>query len=190
MKPASISIICLAVVLLLISCEQEPQLEDYAVQKVDNRLSDDEVLSAFNALGLSLERFRCMFPKKAGIQVSSETFVNGQPFGGNTKGTLYVDKGLQEFILFKKESEDNTVKFSLSYRGGTIGCGSASVKGFQSKTCGALPAKNLTQTQQPIFLYAANKNGIEGFSTTSVDIKTLIDKYDFVMVIYASIEER
>jgi hypothetical protein len=186
MRQTGTAIISLALMLLATSCEHKPQVEDYAVQTVHQSLSNDEILSAFSALGLTLERFTCMFPDRTTIRISTETFVNSQPAGGSSEGTLTVNGGLQELILFIIESEDGTVKFSLKSSTGSISCGSASVKNYHGRTGSAVPIEELTQTPQPIFLYAANEDGVEGLSSDA-DMDRVLDIYDFVMVISMSI---
>ena len=79
MKNIATLVVCLAVVSLSISCKQEPQIDDYAIEKVTQPLSNDEMVLAFNALGLTVVRFDCMFPQRAGIHISSEQFVGGKP---------------------------------------------------------------------------------------------------------------
>lgn len=190
MKNISTLAACLAILFLCISCEQEPQIDDYSIEKVNQPLSNNEMISAFNALGLTIERFNCMLPQRTGITISSEQFVDGKPYGGTTEGTIYVDKGLQKLILFKKECEDKTVEFSLKAKSGSIGCGRASLEGYHATTYGLIDIEELTPYEQPIYVFAANKSGIEGFSSNSVDVEELIDKYEFVMVLYVSKESK
>jgi hypothetical protein len=102
---------------------------------------------------------------------------------------MHLDKGLHEFTLFMKE-EDSSISFSVQTSGSRSGCGTASVEDYSAKTWGRIPIKKLSRTEkQPIFFCAANDGGIEGFSTEKFDIEALIDKYDFVMVIYVSVED-
>lgn len=181
--------VCVAILFLVVSCKQEPQSEDYAIEKISQPLSNDEIVSAFGALGLTIERFNCVLPKRTPIKVYSEQYVDGKPYGGNTGGTLYVDEGLQKLILFKKEREDQTVEFSLKAGGGSIGCGQASLEGYGGRTYGFIDIDKLTPNRQPIYVYAANRSGIEGFSSQSVDIDALVEKYAFLMVLYVSTED-
>jgi len=188
MRRLIIPLCCLAVVFLLTSCKQEPGVEDYGIDKVDYPLSDKKIESCFNVLGLRFELFKCMIPKKSGIIFSSQQYIQGKARRGEASGTLYVDKGLQEFILFIKE-EDNSISFSVETGGSRSSCGSASIKDYSGKTWGWIPIKKLSQTEkQPIFFYAANVGGIKGFSPDKVDIEALVNEYDFAMVIYVSIE--
>jgi len=165
MKPLIISLLCFAVLFLLTSCNQEPNVEDYGIEKVDHSLSDKEIASCFGVLGLRFERFRCMIPKRSGINFSSQQYIEGKKRRGESSGTIYVDKGLQEFTLFMKQESDS-ISFSVQTPAGGAGCGSASVKDYSGKTWGWIPIKKLSQTEkQPIFLYAANVGGIKGFRT-------------------------
>jgi len=190
MKNITTLAVCLAMVSLSVSCKQEPQIDDYAIEEVTQPLSSDEMVSAFNALGLTVVRLDCMFPQRAGIHISSEQFVDGKPVGAKTGGTLYADKGLQRLFLFKKEREDRTVEFSLKVGGASVGCGSATLEGHGARTYGTIDVKRLTPDKQPIYVYAANKSGIEGFSSDSVDVQALAAKYDFMLVVYMSIENK
>jgi hypothetical protein len=180
--------LCLLFVLLSESCKQkqESQVADYTVSKIEQPLSDKDIASCFKALDLHFERFACVFPERTRVTFSSIEYIKGQERGGKSTGTTYVDKGQQNFILFLKEDSDQ-IEFTLASSTGSVGCGRASVAGYHSKTWGWLPVKKLTQDKQPVFLYAANNEGISGFSTPLKDIEAEIAKYDFVMVIYASI---
>jgi hypothetical protein len=191
MKGLKIWLCCFAVLFLLTSCKQEPDLEDYGIEKVDHSLSEGEIKSCFDVLGLKFERFRCMIPKRSAISLTSQRYIEGEARGGKASGTMHVDKGLQEFTLFMKE-QDNSISFSVQTSGSRGSCGSASMEDYSAKTWGRIPIKKLSRTErQPIFFCAANVDGgIEGFSTDKFDIEALIDKYDFAMVIYVSIEDQ
>ncbi len=186
MKNIATLAVCLAIVSLSMSCKQD----DYAIEKVTQPLSNDEVVSAFNALGLTIVRFDCMLPQRTGIHISSEQFVDGKPSGAKGGGTLYVDKGLQKLLLFKKEREDKTAEFSFRRRGSSIGCGQASHEGYGARAYGSIDINGLTPDKQPIYVYAANKDGIEGFSSDPVDVEALAAKYEFMLVIYISLENK
>jgi len=66
MKKLDIPVILLSIMLLAMSCEQEKEhsVADYSVTKVDQPLSDDDIASCFNALGLRFERFTCVIPNR------------------------------------------------------------------------------------------------------------------------------
>jgi hypothetical protein len=132
-----------------------------------------------------------MIPKRSGIKFSSQQYIEGEARGGEGSGTVYVEKGLHEFTLFIKE-EDNSVSFSAQTGGSRSSCGSASIEDYSAKTWGWIPIKKLSQTERrPIFCYAANVDGgIKGFSADRIDIETLVNKHDFAMVIYVSIEDQ
>ncbi len=181
---------CLAILFCTMSCKQEPKAEDYAIEKVTQPLSNDEIVSAFNALGLTVVGFDCMLPQRTGIHISSEQFVDGKSSGPKGEGTCYVDKGLQKLILFTRECEDRTLEFSLKTEGASIGWGRVSLEGYHGTTYGSLDIDKLTSDRQPIYVYAANRSGVEGFSSDSVDVEELAGKYDFVMVLYVSIEDK
>jgi hypothetical protein len=190
MKNTTTLAVCFTILFLSISCKQKPQIDDYAIEKVNQPLSNDEVVSAFSTLGLSIVRLNCMLPQKTAIHISSEQFVDGKPHGGNTEGTLYLEKGLQKLILFKKEHADKTVEFSLNAKSGSIGCGRAILEVHGARAYGSIDINRLTPDKQPIYVYAANKGGVEGFSSGSVDIEALAAKYDFMLVVYMSIDNK
>ncbi|MHC4659670.1 MAG: hypothetical protein ACYS83_10935 [Planctomycetota bacterium] len=190
MKPLMIPLCCVAVLFLLTSCNQEPNVEDYSIEKVEHSLSDGEIESCFDVLGLRFERFKCMIPKRSGITFSSQQYIKGKKRRGESSGTIYADKGLQEFTLFIKQESDS-ISFSVQTGGSRSSCGSASVEDYSANTWGWIPIKKLSQTEKrPIFFYAANAGGIEGFATDRIDIESLVNKYDFAMVIYVSIEDQ
>lgn len=191
MKKIAFPIICMALVFLSLSCDEvtNNQIEDYSVSKNTQSLSERDIATCFKALGLHYERFTCKFPQRTGVTVSSIEYIKGQERGGKSSGTTYVDKGKHNFIFFMKEDGDR-VEFKLASPTGSVGCGSASVEGYHAKTWGWLQIKELTQEKQPLFLYAANNEGIQGFSTPlSEDIEKVVEKYDFAVVIYASIAD-
>jgi hypothetical protein len=189
MKALKIWLCCVGVLFLSTSCEQKPDLEDYGIEKVDHSLSDREIRSCFDVLGLKFERFRCMIPKRSAISLTSHQYIEGRLRRGEASGTMHVDKGLHEFTLFMKE-QDNSISFYVRTSGSGSSCGSASLEDYSAKTWGPIPIKKLSRTEkQPIFFCAANDGGIEGFSTDKFDIEALIDKYDFAMVIYVSVED-
>jgi hypothetical protein len=190
MRNITTTAVCLAIVSLSTSCKQKPQTDDYAIEKVTHPLSNDEVVSAFNALGLTIVRFDCMLPQRTGIHISSEQFVDGKSSGAESEGTLYVDKGLQKLLLFKKEREDKTVEFSLKSNGATTSCGTASLDGYHATTHGSIGIDTLTPDKKPIYVYAANRSSIEGLSSESVDVEVLAEKYAFLMVLYVSIDDK
>jgi len=190
MKPLMISLCCFAILFLLTSCNQEPNVEDYSIEKVDHSLSDRDIESCFEVLGLRFERFRCMIPKRSGLNFSSQQYIKGRERRGEASGIIYVDKGLQELTLFMKQESDS-ISFSAQTTSGGAGCGSASIEDYSGKTWGWIPIKKLSQTEkQPIFFYAANAGSIKGFATDRIDIEALVNKYDFAMVIYVSIEDQ
>jgi hypothetical protein len=179
MKPLMIFLCCFAILFLLTSCNPEPNAEDYSIEKVDHSLSDREIESCFEVLGLRFERFRCMIPKRSGLNFSSQQYIKGKARRGEASGTIYVDKGLQECTLFMKQESDS-ISFSVQTRSGRAGCGSASIEDYSGKTWGWIPIK----------FYAANAGSIKGFATDRIDIEALVNKYDFAMVIYVSIEDQ
>ena len=116
MKALKIWLCCVAVLFLLASCEQEPDLEDYGIEKVDHTLSDKEIESCFNVLGLRFERFRCMIPKRSAVKLTSQQYIEGEARRGTSSGTMHLDKGLHEFTLFMKE-QDNSISFLVQTSG-------------------------------------------------------------------------
>jgi len=188
MKNTTILAFCLTILFLSMSCRPEPQIDDYAIEKVTRPLSNEDLGFAFNALGLTIERFDCMFPKRTVIRISSEQYVDGNPSGATSEGTLYIDKGLQRFYIFKKEHHDKTVEFSFKNRGTSLGCGQSLHEGYDSSTYALIDIDEITQDKQPIYVYAAGKGGIMGVSSPLVDIKALATQHDFMLVIYLSIE--
>ncbi len=187
------SIICIvALVCLSLSCDKSPnvQLEDYEISENKLPLSEKDIQACFSAMGLRYTRFSCMFPKRTGLTLSSIQYVNGQEHGGKSSVTTYIDKGKQDFILFMKVEGDQ-VKFTLASGPVSVGCGSASTESDHASSWGWLQPKEITQDKQPVFMYAANSEGIEGFSTPlTEDIETVVAKYDFAMVIYAAIANK
>ncbi|GAH25077.1 unnamed protein product, partial [marine sediment metagenome] len=106
-----------------------PNVEDYSIEKVDHSLSDREIESCFEVLGLRFERFRCMVPERSGLNFSSQQYIKGRARRGEASGTIYVDKGLQELTLFMKQESDS-ISFSVQTPSGRVGCGSASIEDY------------------------------------------------------------
>jgi len=188
MKRKTFTFICVTVAFLSFSCHKthEPQIAEYSVAEDTRPLSDSDIAACFKALGLQYERFTCMLPARTGVRFSSVQYINGQERGSQGSGTTYVEQGNQRFFLFLKD-ESNRIEFTLASPTGSVGCGSASVEGYHAKTWGWIPIKQLKPDKQPVFLYAANHGDIEGFSTPITDLEKAVAKYDFAMVIYASL---
>jgi hypothetical protein len=182
--------VCFCGLFLLTSCKEEPVAENYGVNRVTSALSDSDNKACFSAAGLEFERFEIVIPARTGIVFSSEQFENGQSAGRLSSGTLYIDKGLQKFILFKRW-EGNEIRFSVYHSGSKMGCGSVNTDEFRGWTSGWIPVKALKASEkQPIIFMAANNgDSIEGFSTENFDLEVLIKKYDYATVIYASLKE-
>lgn len=186
-------IICICSVLFVTSCENksvsETTLDDYGVKKKTGPLSDEEIRTCFSALGLSIDRLSIMMPERKGIRVTSEMFENGSSRTGGTM-TTYLDAGLQDIIIFKIQ-EDNKIKFSF-YNSGGRATFSQDLKGYGATTSSMIPVKTITPQKQPIYFFAANEKGIEGYSfdsSTDFDVEDFSKKYEFGMVIYAELKE-
>ena len=111
-----------------------------------------------------------MIPKRTGVTFASKVYKSGQESREEGSGTTYVDKGLQNFILFMRKDQDR-ISFTFTSPTASIGCGNTSVEGFHSSTYGWIPINKLSQEPKPIFIYAANiEGGIEGFSTATGNI--------------------
>ena len=195
MKQLMTQIICLALLLLSASCNQAPQTAEqvasYTVQKVDRPLSNDEVKTMFSVLGLEFERFSCQLPENAKVSFYPGLFINGIETNdnGGGGGSVTVKQGLQEFFLFVKHDGDkDTIEFSVQEEGGSrIGCGTASLEGYTARTWRLLPVEVLHDLEQPLFIYAASNGNLEGIPSDYVDLDTLVKKYEFAMIIFASI---
>ncbi len=187
MKKVSVIAVCFCAMLLLMSCDKEPQTVAYSIAKNDQPLSDSDVGSCFDVLGLCFERFTCMVPERTGITISSKAYEAGEENGESSTGTIYVDKGLHEFMSFIK-TDQGEVGFSFDSGNGSVSCSTAFVKDYSGSTHGWIPITKLSYDEQPVYVYAPNNSGIiEGFKTDTGDVEAEIAKYDYAIVIYASI---
>ncbi|MBW8014662.1 MAG: hypothetical protein FVQ82_00615 [Planctomycetes bacterium] len=192
MRLLVISVMCVAGMFFLTSCKEKPgtgiTVEDYSVTKVTGDLTDREIKRLFGKAGLTFDRFEIKLPERTGITFSSEKFKNGVSLASDLIGTMYADKGLQKFMLCKRR-EDRELSFSIYNSGGSIGFGSGDIEG-KASTSGLIPVEKLSKTEkQPLYFFAANPRGIEGFPVENFDIETFVNKYDFAMVIYISVKE-
>ena len=193
MRLLVVFLVCFGGVFFLTSCKEKPvsekNIEHFSVKKVSGPLSDKEIGICFSAMGLSYDRFSIMIPERCGITLSSEKFKNGSSSGGGSIGTKYVNKGLQEFMLCKWQ-EGGKVTLSLHNSSSSIGFSAGDLEGYGATTSGLIPVKKLSKEQkQPIYYFAANASGISGYSAEIFDVEDFATKYEFAMVIYASIKQ-
>lgn len=172
--------------LLISSCEKNQPVADYVIKHIEEPLSPDEIETALDFLGLKMERFEYCLPAKTPVTFFGQRYINGTPQGITGSSTLYPDAGLQKFTLFVYR-ENNSVKFSVQGGGGRVGCGTLNVESLDAFTWGWLNTKELKSGPEvPLYLFAANKNGIEGFSPDD-NIEEIVKKYELVFVLYGDI---
>ena len=53
-----------------------------------------------------------------------------------------------------------------------------------------IPVEKIDVEEQPIYYLAGNARSIQGSSTENFDLEVLINKYEFVLVIYVSLKEK
>jgi len=197
MRLLVVFLVCFGGVFFLTSCKEKPvsekNIEHFSVKKVSGPLSDREIGICFSALGLSYDRFSIMIPERCGIMFSTEKFENGHSVDSGFAVTNYVNKGLQVFMLCRRQ-EGSEVKFSLHFPSGSSSFSVADLEESSGKTWGVIPVGKLSKEEkQPIFFFAANANtsGIEGFgyNEADFDVDYFAKKYEFAMVIYASIKQ-
>lgn len=171
---------------LVSSCKEEKSPAYYVIHHVEEPLSSDEVSSAFDFLGLKMERFECYFPDKRQVTFFGQKFMNGAAQSISGEATLYLDPGLQQFILFVHR-ENDSVSFGVKAGSGRVGCGRPDLEGFGGSTQGWLYPKELKSGPEvPLYLFAANKNSTQGFSSDE-EIEEILKKYDLAFVLYADI---
>ena len=178
--------VCMLLMLFTGSCEKRQPVEDYAIKHIKESLSPDEIETAFDFLGLKIERFNYYLPAKTPVTFFGQKYISGTPQGITGSSTLYPDAGLQKFTLFAYR-ENNSVKFAVQGGGGRVGCGTFNIEGYGATTSGWLNPKELKAGPEvPLYLFAANKNGIESFSPDD-NIEELVRKYELVFVLYGDI---
>jgi hypothetical protein len=192
MRLLVLSLVCFGGVFFLTSCKEElaleKKVEDFSVKKIYGPLSDKEIGICFSAMGLSYDRFSIMIPEKCRIKLSSEKFKNGSSSGDGPIGTTSVNKGLQELMLCKWQ-EGGKVTLSFRDSSGSISFSDSDLEGYGATACGMIPVKKLSKEKQPIYYFAANASSIIGNSSEVFDVEDFAKKYEFAMVIYASIKE-
>jgi len=153
---------------------------------LDDALSSDGIEPAFDVLGLKIERFNITVPERTHLRFSTRQYVNGEVQARNASGSIWVDEGLQDLILFISHA-DNAIRLSIQAGGGRVGVGSASLECFDARTWGCLAGDSLMERESnPIYYFAANTDGVQSPETRTVD--ALAAKYDFVIILFAQIE--
>lgn len=195
MRYLMITVICFAGTFFLTSCKEKPApattVEDFSVKKVTGDLTDSEIKTLLSALGLSCERFSIMIPERCGLTFTTERYENGTLVDGSGKYTKYLDKGLESFMLCKKQ-EGSEYKFSIHNSSSSSSFSSGDLKGRGATTWSLIQIPKLTTEKQPIYYFAANTNGIEGYgyNAANFDVDHFTKKYEFAMIIYASVKEK
>jgi hypothetical protein len=186
-----ISVLCFGA-FFLTSCKEKPgvvEVVDYSIENVTGDLSKKDITSCFKALGLSFERFQVMLPERRVIKFSSKKFENGRPVGVSSSGT-FLEKGLQQFMLFKRQ-EGSELKFSIGSPSGSSSFDTVYIEDYSTSTWGKIPIRKISEDEkQPIYFFAANKKSIESFPANNFDLEAMVAKYEFVMVIYISLAEK
>ena len=181
---------CALVILLClvtVSCEKKEPLSDYEIQCIREPLSLVEIETSLDLLGLDVKRFDYYLPVRSKMNLFSQEYISGMAQDIKRQSSLYVDKGKQRLIIFAKRDE-NSVSFSAQSRGGRVSCGQFDFTGLDSTTQGDLRVEKIAKgSQVPLYLFAANEGGITGFSAND-NIDDIIEKYQIVFVLYASIE--
>ena len=191
MKRITNSLLCLSLLWLLVACDEVAQapLTDYAVVTDDAPMSERELSACFRALGLRYERFTCMLPERTRVSFSAVEYVDGQERKTQSTGTLGVDAGKQDFLLFQKD-EGDYIRFTVSSTNASVSCGTASVERNRGSTNAWIQIEELKSEKQPIYIYATNEGGISGITLPVEDIEEVVSEYDYAMVIYASLKKQ
>jgi hypothetical protein len=173
--------------LLTGSCEKKQPVADYEIQRIKGPLSPEDIEAALDVLGMKIERFNYYLPVKTQVTFFGQEYIKGVAQSISHNSSLFLDSGLQKFMLFAYR-ENDSVKFSIQAGGGRVGCGSLNIKDFGASTQGLMNQKELKSGPEiPLYLFAANKNGIESFSPDDT-IEKLVKKYELAFVIYADIQ--
>lgn len=190
MRILMITVMCICGMFFLTSCNKEvsktevPKVENYIVNKVEGPLTEQEIETCFNTAGLEVDRIEIMLPEKSGVTFTTETFRNGVSDGIGAIGTSYVYKGLERFMLCKKQKGDE-----LSFLVGSMGFIGPDIKGYKA-SWGMIPVTKPVNTEkQPIYFLGANKTANTIFSAEDFNLETYVNKYDIALVIYISLSE-
>jgi len=186
MKTITYAVLLLSVCLAGASAEKRARSEPYVLRGVQEPLSAQDITSAFNVLGLKIERFACSIPQEGRLRISLRRYIHGAQDKVLGERTLPVYVGQQQFTLFTRE-EGNSLSFAFQTTSRSVSWDPVSVEGYPARTWGRLNAGSLQKGQAvPFYLFAANLNSIESFSPDR-PLDELTAKYSFVVVFFAEL---
>jgi hypothetical protein len=184
MKMITRAVLLLSVCLAGASEERRPGFEVYTLRGVEEPLSAADIQSAFNVLGLKIERFACTVPEESKLRISLRQYIHGAEDRALGERTIPVYPGAQRFILFTHEADD-ALTFTFQARGQRVSWARISLEGYPARAWGRVNGGTLEKGRAvPFYLFAANLNGIESFSPDR-SVEELTGKYALAVVFFA-----
>jgi hypothetical protein len=186
MKTITRTILLLAVCWAGAAGQKRTSSETCVLRGASEPLSAQDIRSAFDILGLKIERFTCSVPAECKIRISLQKYIHGAAEGRWGNATYTLQPGQQQLTLFTRE-QDGSLTFTFEVEGGRISWDSMNMEGYRAKACGRLNAGPLEKGRAvPFYLFTANLNGIEGFSPDR-PVEELTGKYALAVVFFVEL---
>lgn len=184
MRTITCAVLLLSVCWAGASCRKRAGSEAWVLRSVQEPLSAEDIQSALDVLGLKIVRFTCSTPAECKIRLSLQKYIHGAAEGSAGDAVCTLQPSQQQLTMFAHE-QNGSLTFTFQAGGSRVSPGSISLEGYRAKTWGRLNSGPMEKGRPvPFYLFAANLNGIDGFSPDR-PVEELTGKYALAVVVYA-----
>lgn len=185
-KISTLTMIFLLFGFLSLSSAQEEV--NYPLTHDTTSLTSDEFRAALDYLGLQLERFTYEVPYKHQIRFTLQQFFRGRrQYAQECEPTFSLEAGRHVLTLFIHQ-ENDTIDFAVLSEHIRNDVGSVSTNDCDAVTWSQLANVQLIEGEKvPIFVLAANPEGITGFRPDE-PLEIIVTNYKLVVVVLAELK--